>query len=71
MQWNVAQGLAGCRRLTVRGLPNPGDRRMRIMPGTEKVDNLDVDPLHDPEADDQDEKWVAEARPHAFAASDG
>eukprot|EP00439_Symbiodinium_sp_Y106_P034026 s3378_g4.t1 len=57
VQWNVAQGLAGCRRLTVRGLPNPGDRRMRIMPGTEKVDNLDVDPLHDPEADDQDEKW--------------
>ncbi|CAE7465099.1 Eapp [Symbiodinium necroappetens] len=31
-----------------------------VAQGTEKVDNLDVDPLHDPEADDQDEKWVAD-----------
>ena len=51
-------------------LPSPGEVRVRILPGTEKVDNLDVDPLHDPEADDQDEKWVAEARPHAIAACD-
>ena len=27
--------------------------------GDARADNLDTDPLHDPDADDQDEKWVA------------
>ena len=32
--------------------------------GDGKADNLDADPLHDPDADDQDEKWVAESWLH-------
>ncbi|CAE7775014.1 Eapp [Symbiodinium pilosum] len=39
----------------IRWTPDAGEG-----PGDGKADNLDADPLHDPDADDQDEKWVAD-----------